>query len=212
MWHCISCQASTVRLEDSIRQLEKREIVNEERIEQVETREKQVGSRIDKLEKDMEEARKAASEAQKDTVKIVFEEVRECDEKKLNVNFHNIGESAGDTLEEERDWDASSFDNIMSAMCINLRFRDCATYSRRLGARRLGQARPRPLMVVLKSEKDRSAILANSHQLARSRLKEVSVVPGLTKQQREADEDLRREAARRNKEELSEDREKTCNG
>lgn len=178
---------------------------NEDKIEQIESREKQADIRLSKLEEDMKKAQKATSEAQKDTLKVVFEEVRERDERRFNVIFHNIGESIGDTLEEEKDWDANSFDNVMDVMHTNLTFKESATYSRRLGARRPGQARPRPLLVVLKSEQDRTAILANSHQLALSRLNEVSVVPDLTKQQREADEDLRREAARRNREELSEE-------
>ena len=209
VWHCASCQASTVRLEDSIRQLEKRVKVNEDRLDQVELREKQTSSRLDKIENMAEGARKAASEGQKDTLKVVFEELRERDEKKFNVILHSIGESVNETVEEEKDWDAKSFDNVMRELHLNLKFKDCATYSRRLGARRPGQARPRPLLVVLKTEQDRAAILANTHKLSRSHLREVSVVPDLTMQQREADDDLRKEASRRNREELSdEDRSK----
>ena len=49
------------------------------------------------------------------------------------------------------------------------------------------------------------AILSCASKLATSRLSSVSVVPDLTKKQREMDEEVRREADRRNREELTDD-------
>ncbi len=201
VWHCTCCQASTVRLEDAIRQLEKRVKVNEDRLDQIESNEKETDNKINKAERVAEDARKAVASAQKDTVKVVFEELRERDERKCNVIFHGIGETAGETLEEEKEWDCLSFNNVMREMHVNLNYQDIATYSRRLGAKR--QGRPRPLLVALRNDNDRATILANSHNLIRSKLREVSVVPDLTQQQREADEELRKEASRRNREDLT---------
>ncbi len=160
VWHCTCCQASTVRLEDSIRQLEKRVKVNEEKIEQIDGRESATNNRLDRMERAIEEARLATSEVKKDTIKVVFEEVRERDKKKCNLIFHNVGETEGHTLEEEKEWDANSFDNIMQEMHVNLNFRGCAR----------GPGRPRPLMVVLKKEQDRANILDNAHNLLKTKM------------------------------------------
>ena len=99
VWHCTCCQASTARLEDAIRQLEKRVKNNEDRVDQIESREKVAEERLSKVEGEAAEARKALKDAQKDTVKIVFEEMRERDERRCNLIFHNVGETQGESME-----------------------------------------------------------------------------------------------------------------
>ena len=127
VWHCSCCQAGTARLEDSIRQLEKRVKENEDKIEKIEGREKLVENRLEKVERAAGDASKAAEATKQDTLQVVFEELRERDEKKYNVILHNVGESEEGGLETEKSWDADSFDNVMREIHVNLNFGSCAT-------------------------------------------------------------------------------------
>ncbi len=75
-------------------------------------------------------------------------------------------------------------------------FEEAAIFSRRLGTR--AESRPRPLLVGLHSEAVKNKILQNARHLQNTHLSNVSVNPDLTRRQREADDGLREEAAKRN--------------
>ena len=98
--------------------------------------------------------------------------------------------------------DENSCDNVMRAMNLNICYKENATFSRRLGTG--GRDSARPLLVGLKKEDDKLSILGGAKKLNSTQFRNVSIVPDLTRQQREADGDLRKEADRRNREELTE--------
>ena len=198
-WHCSSCEASSARLEAAIKQVEIRLSNVEGRMDMADERAKVVDVRVEKVEMVAEQAMRAVEGVKVDVTRIVLEEMREREEKKLNIILHNVGESE----KGEEMWDRNSFDNIMKAMNTNICYKDCATFSRRLGAGDRNKARP--LLVGLKKEDYKQEILGCSKRLDRTQFSDVSIVPDLTKQQREADNELRKEADRRNREELSED-------
>ena len=117
--------------------------------------------------------------------------------------MHNVGESDSKDSATTRKWDEDSFNNITKAMGVNLTFQDSATFCRRLGAGTSDKTRP--LLVGLKKEEYKAAILNCASKLAATNLCWVSVVPDLTKKQREMDNEVRNEADRKNREELTED-------
>ena len=198
-WHCSSCEASTARLEAAIKQVETRLNKVEDRMDRADERAKVVDVRVEKAEMVAEQAKKAVEGVKDDITRIVFEEMREREEKKTNIIMHNVGEAENG----EQMWDANSFDNIMRAMNVNMSHRNSVNFTRRLGA--AGGARARPLLVGLKKEDDKQTILEHSKRLDSTQFRNISIVPDLTKQQREADNELRKEADRRNREELTED-------
>ena len=203
MWQCQSCVASTARLEASIKQVETRLNSVEGRVVTVEEKSKQTDLRLDKVEMVVEQTKKAVAEAKEDVAKIVLEELREREDKKFNIILHSVGEAGAVPQEEAKKWDEDSFDNIMRAMEVNISYERNATFSRRLGA--AGGEKARPLLVGLRREEDKIEILSNAKKLMKSGLRDVNVVPDLTRQQRDADENLRKEADRRNREELTEE-------
>ena len=201
MWQCQSCQASTARLEASLKEVEKRLNNVEASVSNVEERVKLVDAKVERAELVAEQAKKEAHSVKEDVTQAVYEEMRERDEKRLNILLHNVPEAGEATEEEARSWDEGSFNNIVGAMGLKLQFKECATFSRRLGQK----GKDRPLLIGLKKEDDKAMILSGSSKLARSNFKEISVVPDLTKKQREMDDNTRKEAERKNREELTDE-------
>ena len=202
-WHCPSCEASTARLEASIKQVEMRLNVVEDRMGATEERTKLAEAKADNAVLIAEQAKGAAAGIKDDITKIVFEELSEREDKKYNIIMHNVGESDSKDSATTRKWDEDSFNNITKAMGVNLTFQDSATFCRRLGAGTSDKTRP--LLVGLKKEEYKAAILNCASKLAATNLCWVSVVPDLTKKQREMDNEVRNEADRKNREELTED-------
>ena len=198
-----SCLASSARIEASIRQLEGRVANVEDRMTRVEEREKLAECCIDRAQEVALSAKAAVETVKDDITKVLLEEMREREEKKLNFIMHNIGEAEPGTPEEEKRWDEDSFDNVMKALKGDHRYSNSATFSRRIGSRL--QDRPRPLLIGLRNETVKTEILNQARNLMKSNLKEVNVVPDLTKKQREADEDMMREAGRKKGEELTQE-------
>lgn len=185
MWHCVNCLASTARLDASIKAMEMRLLNVESKVEAVEDRTQLMEVRVDKVEMTARQAMQEAVGAKEDVANVVFEEMRDREEKKMNILLHNIEERRG-TVEEARRWDEASFDNIMKELDVTSRYRDSTTFSRRIGAVR--EDRARPLLVGLKNEDVKNEILNNTRKLATGPLRLVSVVPDLTKRQRDQDD------------------------
>ena len=78
-WDCQSCQASTARLVAHIKQVEIRLNKVEERMEAADDRSKLTKAKLDKVE----------MVAKEDITKIVLDEIRERDDKRLNIILHS---------------------------------------------------------------------------------------------------------------------------
>ena len=200
-WECQSCQASTARLEAQIKQVETRLNKVEEKMVTFEDKSKLQETRLDKVEMIADQAKKAVEEVKEDVAKVILEEMREREDKKLNIILHSVGEAENVSAEESKKWDEASFNNIMEAMEVNMTFKECASFSRRLGSGASNKVRP--LLIGLGKEEDKTKILSNARRLSQTPFRNVNIVPDLTKKQREADDDLRKEAERRNRLELT---------
>ena len=183
--------------------METRLNVVEDRMGATEERTKLAEAKADNAVLIAEQAKGAAAGIKDDITKIVFEELSEREDKKYNIIMHNVGESDSKDSATTRKWDEDSFNNITKAMGVNLTFQDSATFCRRLGAGTSDKTRP--LLVGLKKEEYKAAILNCASKLAATNLCWVSVVPDLTKKQSEMDNEVRNEADRKNREELTED-------
>jgi hypothetical protein len=131
------------------------------------------------------------------------DEMKEREARKKNIVFHSVGECADEKAsgKERQDWDRKSCFNIFSAMKIEMEG-DAVRFCRRVGEKK-GQ--PRPLVCGLWEEKDRNKVLRNARNLESTSFRNVSVCPDLTRKQREEEADMRKEADRRNEEELTEE-------
>lgn len=203
-WLCPSCIASGERIDAAIRKFETRLTGVEERVTRVEDREKVTDNRLNQLEIANKHNSAAVDKAQADVTAAIMEELREREEKKLNIILHNVRESNAEAgSEEEKAWDRGIFDNIMDTLSLPLSFAESVRYIRRIGPK--DPRKVRPLLVGLRKDDDRQSLLEASKRLTGTDHNTVSIVPDLTQKQREQDNKLREEAKRMNRENLTED-------
>ena len=138
--------------------------------------------------------------------RIMEEELREREARRLNLVLHGVPEPGPNIKEmrERMEMDREKCEHIFVGMGARTR-RHQIRFCRRVGER--GQ-NPRPLVIGLYSEENRGHILERSRYLRNTRYEAVSVVPDLTQSQRRGEQRLREEAEGRNQELTNEDRER----
>jgi ElaB/YqjD/DUF883 family membrane-anchored ribosome-binding protein len=161
---------------------------------------------IEKVDKNVEDIRKELEEIKKSRGDdkagyMTAEEYREREARRLNVVMHRVKESAAATAEMRREADIAECGNIFRAAGIQEQDREIRA------CRRVGEkgSEPRPVVVVLKKETARRAILEAARHLRNTNYREVSIIPDLTPQQRKEEAGLAEEAEKRNREELTDD-------
>ena len=138
--------------------------------------------------------------------RIMEEELREREARRLNLVLHGVPEPGPNIKEmrERMEMDREECEHIFVRMGARTR-KHQIRFCRRVGE--WGQ-NPRPLVIGLYSEENRRHILEYSRYLQNTRYEAVSVVPDLTQSQRRGEQRLREEAEGRNQELTKEDRER----
>ena len=133
----------------------------------------------------------------------VFEEIREREMRKKNAILYRVDEHENEEASggERREWDRKLCLEILTTLRMGLEESDIK-FCRRLGEK---GREPRPLCIGFFSEADRDRLLRRGRELEKTRFKEVSICPDLTWMQREEETELRKEAERRNEQELTEE-------
>jgi hypothetical protein len=132
---------------------------------------------------------------------MTAEEYREREARKVNLIMHRVKESEAVSAELRREADMLECGKIFRATGVPEQDREIKA------CRRLGEKGndPRPLVVVMRKETARAAILDAARQLKNTDYSDVSIVPDLTPLQRKEETSMVDEAERRNRDELSED-------
>ena len=122
----------------------------------------------------------------------VIKEIKEQDERKLNVIIFNLAESSGEDNQDKHD--KEEVKEIGKICQANIK-KDDITGSRRLGKKNDG-GKPRPLLITLINEEKKKALFINLKKLqtAPDKYKKISVRHDLTPKQQENEKALREEA------------------
>ena len=136
----------------------------------------------------------------------MFHKLRERYSRRYNVVFYGVGEAEGDRpkVEEKREWDVKSCQNIFDALDLRLKA-STFRYLRRIGEK--GE-RPRPLLVGMRTTDDKELLLENAKYLRDTHFSNIGISKDLTPQEVREEKEMEREAERRNKELSQEDRAK----
>jgi hypothetical protein len=198
-WACRSCMSYSQSFTRKVKEVEKK-------LEEVQKGLQDNTKGLERVDKNVEELRKEVGEVKNqtrmDTSKfLTAEEYREREARRSNIVMHRVKESAAETATERREADMSECSVIFREAGVANEAKEIKT-CRRIGER--GEV-PRPLIVVMKKEAAKNAILEAAKNLRNTPHSDVSIVPDLTPQQRQEEVDLGGEAERRNREELSED-------
>lgn len=207
-WTCRSCLASAARLDAAIKNIECRVQEVEVRLVRNEGNVQAVERRMDIIEKKQEDVERQETERENKIGDKLLEEIRERKQRKLNVIIHRVGEAGDEAreIEERKDWDLDSCDNIFEALGIRKKSRETIKFIRRVGES--GGEDPRPMLVGFHKKEDKSELMEKARQLRNTIFKEVTIVPDITPQQRKEEADMGREAERRNETRTEEERSK----
>ena len=192
--------ARLIEIDKRVGEVEKQTLANSVEITKVREETIKTSKRVDNLEKNMDSAIETTKES-------VFAEMNERESRKLNLIFHGIPEPPQDlrTGEEKKRADLQQVDNILKVLKVpnqpdNIKF--CA----RLGKPNPNiQAQTRPVLIGMQDGETKKLILAAARNLRGTEFEKIGIVPDLTKQQRQQEANLWKEADNRNQELSQED-------
>jgi hypothetical protein len=161
---------------------------------------------VEKVDRELRRMEKRIDDIQERMEDTLFEELRERDQRKLNLILHGVEEPTDniEDLRERQEADKDTCGIIFKAIRARAT-RSSLKFCRRIGKR--GRD-PRAMVIGLYSEHDRRNLLERSRDLQHTRYKDVNIVPDLTKKQRAEEVKMKEEAERRNRDLTTEDREK----
>ncbi len=136
------------------------------------------------------------SEASEKTCDTVFEELRERDARRLNLILHGVPECDQEqaTGRVKQQWDKEQCVKISKVMDLNYD-EEAFKFCRRVGPVAQG---PRPLVIGLYTDMERSMLMRRATRLVGSEYSEVRLAPDLTKRQRKEERTLWEEMETRN--------------
>jgi hypothetical protein len=199
-WACRSCLAYSQGITKRVKEVERK-------LEEVQKEVKSNTKEIERVDQNIDELRKDMDKMKSDrTVQsatfLTAEEYREREARKLNLILHRVKESAAVSAELRREADTQECMHVFEAAGVPPADRAIKT-CRRIGEK--GPA-PRPMVVVMKGEAARSAVLEAAKNLRNTDCcSDISIVPDLTPMQRSEEAGLSEEAEHRNREELTSD-------
>ena len=205
-WYCDSCQVSAARLDARVRAMEGTLAGVEAKIVRVEGNVMENTRRIQEVEK-RQEGQEAARTAEKSNLRKEWnDEAREREIRKKNIVVHRLPEAEATEAAGRKNWDMDSLNNILGAINISFKSRDTVKFCRRVGE--VSENGPRPLVVGFRREVYREEILENARLLRDTDFSDIGITPDLTREQRIEEDELAKEAEKRNLERTEEDRSK----
>ena len=206
-WNCQPCASYAKGITARMRELEGRLEEVERCQDKQEDRMKEIDGRMKRVEGSVDKLAGKINDVAENSGGNVFQELHERHVRRYNVVFYGVGEAEGDrpTMEDKREWDAKSCQNVFDA--LNLRLKASSLrYLRRIGEK---GDKPRPLLVGMRSTEDKELLLDNAKFLRDTHMSSVGISKDLTPQEIREEKEMEREAETRNKELSQEDRAKT---
>ena len=137
----------------------------------------------------------------------VLQELDDREGRRDNIVIYRLKEPSSDisTGQERKKFDTKTLLDVFKTIDVDINEEHDIKFITRTGEVKDDiHERPRPLLIGLKDNNKKQIILNSARKLANSKYKHISIVPDLTKKQRENDNKLRKEAEDKNNE-LDED-------
>jgi hypothetical protein len=195
-WACRPCTVYAQGMNHRMKEIERR-------LDAVEDTGKKNTEDIVRVEKNMDKLKEKLEKKAAKGEEAMYEELREREAKRLNVVIHGMTEPEGNERNGEKrmEWDKKGVEEIFKILELNLTIEDIK-FCRRVGEK--GQS-PRAMIVGFYTEYARSILLRYAKHLADTEYEDVSVMPDLTRRQRQEESSMQEEADRRNEEDLTEE-------
>jgi hypothetical protein len=196
-WVCRPCQSFGQRVQHQFAESNKRHDATEKRVDantrRIEDAERDIEELREALKK-MEEKRDKENERREDNL---CDEMQEREVRRMNLILHGVDEQPEEIRgnQERMEKDKERCERIFKEMKARTRKGDLR-FCRRIGER---GTEPRPIVIGLESEEEKRHILGRARELKNSRFHDVSIVPDLTRKQRNREARMKEEAEEKNK-------------
>ena len=194
VWACKSCSSAfkkfncrLLKVEKKVEKLETDVNTNSDKIEKV-------SEKVEMIDKDIKDL-KNSERSSVNTKDEILREMAERDAKKDNIVIHNLPEPDNTVTEGEarKKCDQSALSDLLKTINIEINHDKDVKFIKRAGER-TEQCAPRPLLVGFWENKKKEDIMKSAKLLSKSKYKHTSIVPDLTKNQRNLESDMRKEA------------------
>ena len=202
VWTCNCCAKAHMVLQNKLDLLQAEVIQIKETVSSNKSAIDDNKEKIDKVSEEVDTIKQklAQDKNAEEAGDIVFKEMAEREKKKENVIIFNLQEPDSTITKgfERKKKDQESLSNLLETIKVDLDLDTDIKYSVRLGELVQDQEKPRPLLVSFRRTESRDLVLNSAKELKDSNLKQISIVPDLTKRQQQDDKKLQEEAKKRN--------------
>ncbi len=195
-WACRPCTAYSQGITRKMRAVEAKVEELSDNVTEVKDNVKEVKDSLEKVENKVKQVEEKVNLAAEKSNSVVFEELREREARRLNLVLQGVPEHDQEsaTGKERRDWDLDHCMQICKAMDLEYDL-DTFKFCRRVGVMDSG---PRPMVIGLYTEMERSMMLRRAKRLENTTYKDVRIAPDLTKRQRQEERSMWKEVEDRN--------------
>ena len=203
-WVCRPCQNFVQRVKHRFAENDKR---HQETEKKVETNTRSLDGHEKEIE-DMKQAMKQMAEKmereKEERDGMVCEEIQEMEARRRNLVIHGLQEApeAIRVNRERMEWDKNLCGELFQVMGARVK-KEELRFCRRIGER--GNM-PRPVVIGVEEDREKAHLLKMARELKGTKYENVSIVPDLTRKQRQQEARLREEAESRNGRLTEEDR------
>ena len=202
-WACRSCMNFNKKWNAHMKETSKKQEVTDLKVEDNRKNIEDIRRLLEATRKEVRDLAKDKDCAAERTERMIEEELRERESRRLNLVLHGVPEPGPEMTDprDRMDRDKGECERIFGGMRARTR-RHQIRFCRRVGER--GND-PRPIVIGLYTEEEKRHLLERSRELKNTMYSCVTIVPDMTKSQRRGEMRLREEAERRNHEDLTEE-------
>ena len=195
-WACRACANFAQGITRKVRDINSNVERLDGEVKEVRKDIKSVQSDLDSVTQSVKRVTEGAAKTVEDNNKVIFEELRERESRRLNVVLRGVPEHAGDqaTGKERQAWDIDQCLQICKALDLNYSDEDFK-FCRRVG---ISEDGPRALILGFYTESEKGMLLKKAKKLPDTKFKEVRVAQDLTKRQRREERDIWEEMEEKN--------------
>jgi len=199
-WTCKSCSVSTEKLTKMYVAIDKKVTALETKLTEGENDRIKIKDSVEAMDKKIDKVADATKESTEIMRKSVFAELRDRESRKTNIVIHQLAEADKNVTspEDRKKADEESLNELFTAIKVDLKLEDIK-FMARIGKKDEQGKKNRPLMVGFFSVAHRTALLNSARNLSYLQdYDEISIVPDLTKEQREEEDNQRNEVKQLN--------------
>jgi hypothetical protein len=204
-WVCRPCQSFGQRVQHQFAENNKRHDTTEKRVEANSRRIAETEKEMDKLKEALRKMEEKIGKDQGEREDNLCDEMQEREVRRMNLIIHGVDEPNDVRGNREKiEKDKERCEKIFTAMKARTRKEDIR-FCRRIGER--GDD-PRPMVIGLENEEEKRHLLGRARELRNTKYSDISIVPDLTRKQRNREARMKDEAEEKNKELTEEEKSK----